>query len=612
MNFKVFFAILLISTLGYSQKSGFDFVRAEKKARSLISKHPDSAIVYVRQILSHKNLHDTIYGSSYFLYGVYSGFKGNKDSLIYYQKKSIAYFANYPISKAKSLLNLSIGYRDKADYKTAIKHLHEALEIAQKNKNNLGIAMVYGELASNYTYMLEYDKSIDYLLKALHILKTDKNVKRATPIKQKLGNTYLNKKKFKTAIDLFRESMVEFKQQEAMKNYYITEINLADALIQSKDLKGARTALNDALAGMKTFDDKAMIGMCYAKYGNLERDRKNYAGAAVYYKKALSYLTSIRSNWIVAVAADYIKLLNDQKKYNEGLGVIATIEKLKVFNTANLEEKMLYNKATADTYSGSDRAGKAIDAYKRTIAIKDSIYNLEKKTAIEEAQAKFQTELQQEKNVVLEANNKALQKTMETEKARRWLYVILRVSILIFILLILRSYWLKNRLQKVALKAVASEKSLLEQKHLHEQELTTAQREIINEKQRELTATALRMASYQDGVVDVINKCDATTKLADVKKDLQQLVKQQDYWKQFETRFNSLHPEFGYNLSAKFNKLTKNDIEFCSLLKLNLSNKEIASLLQISHESTITKKYRIKKKMEINDDEEFEKLLREI
>jgi len=48
------------------------------------------------------------------------------------------------------------------------------------------------------------------------------------------------------------------------------------------------------------------------------------------------------------------------------------------------------------------------------------------------------------------------------------------------------------------------------------------------------------------------------------------------------------------------------------LLKLNLSNKEIASLLQISHESVITKKYRIKKKMEINNDAEFEKLLLEI
>jgi DNA-binding CsgD family transcriptional regulator len=149
---------------------------------------------------------------------------------------------------------------------------------------------------------------------------------------------------------------------------------------------------------------------------------------------------------------------------------------------------------------------------------------------------------------------------------------------------------------------------------LHELEVSNTQRETINEKQRELTSTALRMASFQDNINEIIQKCDsnALSKIADVKKELLQLVRQQDYWKQFETRFNNLHPEFSTALTNKFARLTKNDIEFCSLLKLKLSNKEIASLLQISHESVITKKYRIKKKMEINDDEAFEKLLLEI
>jgi len=59
----------------------------------------------------------------------------------------------------------------------------------------------------------------------------------------------------------------------------------------------------------------------------------------------------------------------------------------------------------------------------------------------------------------------------------------------------------------------------------------------------------------------------------------------------------------------RFPVLTKNDIQFCSLLKLNLTYKEIASLLQISYESAVTKKYRIKKKIGIADDEEFEKML---
>jgi DNA-binding CsgD family transcriptional regulator len=62
-----------------------------------------------------------------------------------------------------------------------------------------------------------------------------------------------------------------------------------------------------------------------------------------------------------------------------------------------------------------------------------------------------------------------------------------------------------------------------------------------------------------------------------------------------------------------FPELTDNDIAFCSLLKLQLTNKEIASLLGISHQSVISKKYRVKKKMQLHDnDESFDQLMREL
>ncbi|HYD91845.1 MAG TPA: hypothetical protein VEA37_10210, partial [Flavobacterium sp.] len=307
----------------------------------------------------------------------------------------------------------------------------------------------------------------------------------------------------------------------------------------------------------------------------------------------------------------YINLLNSQNNYQKSLEIIDRIEPLKKFKTANIQDQMVYKNAIGDTYKATKNYGEAIKAYENTIAIKDSIAAAEKQSAVEEIQAKFQTELQREKNLMLQENNNALQKAIKTEKTLRLLYIAVSLAIIILILLFLRGYWLKNRLQKEELKAIEAEKNLIKQQHLHEQELTNAQKEIIEEKQRELTSTALRMANYQDSIAEIIEKCenDGFSKVNDIKKELQHLMKQKDYWKQFETRFNSLHPEFANVLTNKYSKLTKNDIEFCSLLKLNLSNKEIASLLQISHESAITKKYRIKKKMEISDDDEFERIL---
>ncbi|AWH84648.1 hypothetical protein HYN59_05720 [Flavobacterium album] len=605
--------LLAFNALSYGQS--YDFKKAETEARKLIYSDPAAALKLIKTTLAQKgDVHDTVYGNTYNLYGMYYGMTGKPDSTIYYIKKSLTYLDDYPRNKARSLMNLSIGYRNKSDYKTAIKYVEEALAIHQKEKNNVGVAMAYGELASIYNYMLDYDKSIDLLLKAIKILKAEKNTKQLVAIKQKLANTYVAKENFKFAIDLYRECLEEFRQVGMMKNYYLTQVNLGEALIQVKDFEGAKKSLSEAAVGLEKFGDKEMIGICYSKIGSLDNTLGNRAKALAAYQKAVDLLVTSGSNRVIRIGGEYIGLLNKSANYQASLNAIARIDKLKVYNSANIQDRVVYKNAVAETYKATNNDKEAIKAYQHTIAIMDSIAMIEKQGAVEEIQAKFQTELQREKNLALEANNKALQTTMRSEQNLMLLYVLVSIAIIVLILLLLRGYWLKAKLQKEELKSVESEKNLIKQQHEYEQELTNAQKEIIEEKQRELTSTALRMANYQDNINQIIDKCDSNvyTKVSDVKKELQSLIKQKDYWKQFETRFNSLHPEFSTTLTNRFSRLTKNDVEFCSLLKLNLSNKEIASLLQISHESAITKKYRIKKKMEIHDDADFEKMLMEI
>ncbi|MES2487846.1 MAG: LuxR C-terminal-related transcriptional regulator, partial [Bacteroidota bacterium] len=338
------------------------------------------------------------------------------------------------------------------------------------------------------------------------------------------------------------------------------------------------------------------------------------AEAITFYKQSIENLTAAKSGWITGIAGQYIEVLTRTKDYPQALEVIKNVTALKLYNKANPQSRLDFKNAQAAAYSASGDADGAVIAYKQALALMDTINATREIVALQEVQAKYQTEIQREKNLRLSANNKFLKQDIEVAKIRMWVYIISGIVIIFIILLILRGYLLKNKIQQEELKTIEAEKNLIQQQHLHEQELINAQKEIIEEKQRELTSTTLRMANYQDNINELILKCDnqAITKVSDAKKELLHLVKQQDYWKQFETRFNSLHPEFGITLNTRFSKLTKNDIEFCSLLKLNLSNKEIASLLQISHESVITKKYRIKKKMEINDDEAFEHLLMEI
>ncbi len=605
--------LLFASTLGYSQKRPYDFEEAESNARKIIYKSPDSALVIIKKTLAQKPSHDTIWGNTYNLYGMYYGMTGQPDSCIYYFKKSLTYLDDYPKNRLRSLMNLCIGYRNKGEYETSLKYLDEALAISKKLNDNVATGKVYGEIASNYNYMLQYDKSVGYLLKSIKILTEENSIDNLAAIKQKLANTYLAMENFEFAADLYKETLIAFKETGAEKNYYLTYVNLAEAYIRLERYDEAKKALQEAAGGLEKFGDKELIGIAYSKIGNIEYKEGHNDKALIAYEKAFDNLVENKSTRILRIGGEYINVLNDEGRYKEALNVIARAEPYREVINSNIQDKMVYVEAAADTYSHTGNAQKAFVEYKNTIAIKDSIAYSYTQNAVKEIQAKFQTELQREKNLALKANNKALQEKVETEETIMFLYILGSIAVIIMILAFLRSYWLKTKLQKEQLKGVEAENKLIKQQHKYEQELTNAQKEVIEEKQRELTSTTLQMANYQDSINTILEKCKKEEiSMTELKKELQLLLKQKDYWKQFETRFNSLHPEFEKTLSNRFSKLTKNDIEFCSLLKLNLTNKEIASLLQISHESAITKKYRIKKKMEINDDTEFEKLLLEI
>ena len=70
-------------------------------------------------------------------------------------------------------------------------------------------------------------------------------------------------------------------------------------------------------------------------------------------------------------------------------------------------------------------------------------------------------------------------------------------------------------------------------------------------------------------------------------------------WKVFEEAFNNTDKDFIKKLKAMHPSLTSNDLRLCSFLRLNLSSKEIAPLLNISPRSVEIKRYRLRKKMEL-------------
>jgi len=68
-------------------------------------------------------------------------------------------------------------------------------------------------------------------------------------------------------------------------------------------------------------------------------------------------------------------------------------------------------------------------------------------------------------------------------------------------------------------------------------------------------------------------------------------------WKIFEELFDQAHEDFFKRLKSSYPGLTQSDLKLCAFLKLNLSSKEVAPLLNISFRGVETRRYRLRKRL---------------
>ncbi|PZQ79039.1 MAG: histidine kinase, partial [Flavobacterium johnsoniae] len=80
-------------------------------------------------------------------------------------------------------------------------------------------------------------------------------------------------------------------------------------------------------------------------------------------------------------------------------------------------------------------------------------------------------------------------------------------------------------------------------------------------------------------------------------------------WESFEHNLMQSHEEFVHKLSNKFPMLTSKDIKLCIYLKMNLSSKEIAPLMNISFRGVELHRYRLRKKLGLTSDDNLSKFM---
>ena len=143
--------------------------------------------------------------------------------------------------------------------------------------------------------------------------------------------------------------------------------------------------------------------------------------------------------------------------------------------------------------------------------------------------------------------------------------------------------------------------------------LANSFKEMIEFKNKELASTALAILQNNEFNINIINKLNQIiavfgTKnkelylmLDDINQEITQRIKGET-WKNFETYFNNVHPGFISNLLGKYPNLSPAEIKLASLIHLQLSSKDISSIIFISVDSVKTARNRLRKKLNLSPD----------
>ena len=99
--------------------------------------------------------------------------------------------------------------------------------------------------------------------------------------------------------------------------------------------------------------------------------------------------------------------------------------------------------------------------------------------------------------------------------------------------------------------------------------------------------------------------------LEKIVREIDTTLRLQEDWKQFEYHFDQIHGDFLNRLREQYNDLTPNEQKLCALLRLNLSTKEIASLMSITLRGVEIARYRLRKKLDLEQGQNLSKFILE-
>ncbi|MBS1534538.1 MAG: hypothetical protein JST78_05620 [Bacteroidetes bacterium] len=484
----------------------------------------------------------------------------------------------------------------------AYSYFWQAFEKAKKENNTRDKAesLLYLGICS---YGSSAEKGLQYATQSLSEYKklTSQNASLAQKGRarclQLISTIYSRQKKFAQAIALSRNVVNDLEGTDDQEGTLGLAYNSLGAYyeIQKKN-DSAVYFYRRAIAEFERAKNMAYLPNAYVKMGGLSQKNNQKEASYQWFEKANKIALNTENkqaqvSCLLALGRWKLQFDHDttsaEAEFEKAKKIAQSLTD-KVFEIRALEALIELKTQQADYKTASSLQDKVLK-------IKDRYYSIEREQIAKNLEVQFEVA---EKDRKLEL----ILKEKEVSRLTNFLLVCLVLLLIIVFSVLYLSFKRINKRDKELLKAKEDLfVALEEQKRMKEQQLEYD----IEYRESQLSAITLQMVQKNE-LLEEIKTIVNSNEMVPEKQLIQMINRhftQDNNWGDFDKYFESVNKNFYTKLKLKYPDISANDMKICALIKLNLSIKEMASILNISPDSVKTARYRLRKKLQLSTED---------
>ncbi|PHS04183.1 MAG: hypothetical protein COA88_13965 [Kordia sp.] len=528
------------------------------------------------------------------------------------------------------LRSLSKIYSEYDDTPMALQSILEAIQVFEKNDSNKYGASIYMIASNNLEKIGAYEEAIIYRKKRYEwFIEKNKDFKKQYSAVDGIAKLYYKIKDYSKSRIYYYKALKISEQIKSQHNIAHSNNNIGLTFLNIQKIDSAKVYFKKALILFKnnpksTDLDSLMVGIVSGNLAECFFNKKEKDKAFSLLNTSIIFCGKYESyNNLVSAYLKLVKFymilgdLDNAKKYNEFSQNVLN-------HTPNVSLQLKIYKNFISLYMKSVGNDKTDNFIKKYIRLNDSLYGpkiIEKITATKSVFQldKINYELQL-KQISINKKKVEIQKLKQEEKIMRLNnHLTIGIALLIIAFGVFGYLKIKNdQAKKAELQEIKDQlmKAELKNKKTENRELKGN----LEDKDKELTNYAIEISENYQFTKNLKHELNELKKNGQGDSQeyntlLNKVNSQlgiENQLKEFQRKANIIHMNFNEKLAKVNNKLTKNDLYLCGLIILNLSNKDIAILRNVTEKAVSMNKYRLKKKLLLSKENDLGDFLKQL